>query len=116
MALTLADRRAKAEVKAAIDLVELVREQGVKLRQQGDKWLGLCPLHKEDTGSFNVYADHYHCRKNQASDHCPPGETADRYAQSSSITLSHPLMRRCGILCWVQRKHLGWRLILDRSY
>ena len=60
MALTLADRQ-KAEVKAATDLAELVREYGVKLRQQGDNWIGLCLFHEEDTESFYVYPDHYHC-------------------------------------------------------
>ena len=53
--------RHKEAVKAATDLAELVREYGVKLRQQGDNWIGLCLFHKEDTESFYVYPDHYHC-------------------------------------------------------
>lgn len=33
----------------------------VKLRRDGDKFVGLCPFHKERTGSFYVWTDHYHC-------------------------------------------------------
>lgn len=45
-----------------INLADLVRYSGVELRQRGNKWVGLCPLHQEKTPSFYVYADnHWWC-------------------------------------------------------
>lgn len=41
------------EVKAKIDIVEVV-EKYVTLKQRGDKYLGLCPFHKEKSPSFYV--------------------------------------------------------------
>lgn len=44
------------QVRAAADIVELVRARGVELRQVGTRQVGLCPFHAERTGSFNVNA------------------------------------------------------------
>ena len=43
----------KDQVKAATDLVEIVRES-VELHPRGDELVGLCPFHKEETPSFSV--------------------------------------------------------------
>jgi hypothetical protein len=62
------------EAKASIDyeairarnpLAEYCQKRGIQLRRNGgaDQLVGLCPLHREKTGSFHVYLDddHYHC-------------------------------------------------------
>lgn len=51
------------QVRATADIIELVRERGVELRQTGNRHVGLCPFHSERSGSFNVKPDSntYYC-------------------------------------------------------
>jgi hypothetical protein len=51
-----------ATLKAQIDLREYLTHYGfLDLQKSADRLIGLCPLHSEDTPSFTVYRDHYHC-------------------------------------------------------
>ncbi|MDR2697957.1 MAG: DNA primase [Holophagales bacterium] len=56
------DRELVQRIKDATNLAEIVG-QTVKLRQQGNAWIGLCPFHSERTPSFHVIPDKgfYHC-------------------------------------------------------
>lgn len=47
----------KNAIKAAVNILDVVRDYGVKLHRIGAKWQGLCPLHREDAPSFIVYPD-----------------------------------------------------------
>ena len=45
-----------------VNLPALVESTGVELRQRGNKFVGLCPIHGEDHPSFYVFADnHFKC-------------------------------------------------------
>ncbi|MDR0499248.1 MAG: DNA primase, partial [Holophagales bacterium] len=56
------DRELVQRIKDSTNIAELVG-QSVKLRQQGNAWIGLCPFHSERTASFHVIPDKgfYHC-------------------------------------------------------
>ena len=43
-----------AALKRATDLVAVVAARGVKLKKQGNDYVGLCPFHPEKTASFHV--------------------------------------------------------------
>jgi hypothetical protein len=49
-----------ARLKAETSIVDLIGET-LKLRRQGQAYVGLCPFHGERTPSFTVYRDHYYC-------------------------------------------------------
>ena len=42
------------DLKACADLVELVRQSGVELKQAGKNWLGRCPFHDDRAASLSV--------------------------------------------------------------
>jgi DNA primase len=50
----------KARILEQVQLKDLVAEQ-VSLKQQSGRALGCCPFHEENTPSFYVFKDHYHC-------------------------------------------------------
>jgi DNA primase len=50
----------KSRILEHVPLKNLVAEQ-VSLKQQSGRALGCCPFHEENTPSFYVFKDHYHC-------------------------------------------------------
>jgi len=51
-----------AELKQNIDLFSVVESAGVDLQRRGARYVGLCPLHMEQTPSFYVFQDnHFKC-------------------------------------------------------
>jgi len=83
-------------VREASDIVEIVGET-VPLKRVGRNWVGLCPFHKEKTGSFSVSADRqlYHCFS------CKAGGDVFRFVQDSEkvefLEAVELLSRRAGI-------------------
>ena len=51
------------EVKARVDIVELIGSRGVTLKRTGSSFKGCCPFHQEKTPSFHVNPERqfYHC-------------------------------------------------------
>ena len=45
------------EIKASVDLVELIRQAGVELKKSGKNYLGLCPVHEDSRPSLSVSPD-----------------------------------------------------------
>jgi hypothetical protein len=55
------DLRAEADrLKAATRIIDIIN-QTVPVKRQGKLWSACCPFHDENTPSFLVYPDHYHC-------------------------------------------------------
>jgi DNA primase len=52
----MAERSDIAEIRARVDMVELVGAK-VQLKRSGKTWRGLCPFHTEKTPSFYVYPE-----------------------------------------------------------
>lgn len=50
----------KDQIRQQISLSSLIGED-VALKKSGNFTTGLCPFHEENTASFYVYTDHYHC-------------------------------------------------------
>lgn len=44
-------------LKARVDLVDVIRQSGIKLKKNGKSHVGLCPFHEDTRPSFTVYAE-----------------------------------------------------------
>jgi len=51
------------EIKARIDLADLISSYGIKLRRSGANYMACCPFHHEKTPSFSIQPGrgYYHC-------------------------------------------------------
>lgn len=50
----------KSRIKSKINLVDLVKAQGVDLKNKGRSFVACCPFHQEKTPSFNVNPEGYY--------------------------------------------------------
>src|SRR5579875_1146684 len=92
-------KKTVAEVKLAYSIVDYIQQSGVRLKQTGGKWKGLCPFHSEKTGSFVVDESFqsYHCfgcgthgdiiSYVQASEHLEFFEALRKLAEERNIEL-----------------------------
>jgi DNA primase catalytic core len=48
------ERRDLDDLKARVDLAELVRQSGVELKRTGKSWVGRCPFHDDSSASLSV--------------------------------------------------------------
>jgi DNA primase len=93
-------------VRAASDIVEVVG-QTVALRRAGRNLVGLCPFHKEKTGSFSVNPERqfYHCFG------CKAGGDVFRFVQETEkvgfVEAVEILSRRAGIAVPERRGEAG---------
>jgi hypothetical protein len=57
-------------------LDEFCRKEGIALKREAGHFVGLCPFHDENTPSFHVWPDHYHCFGSGCGKH---GDIIDLY-------------------------------------
>jgi DNA primase len=86
-----------AQVRERTDLVALVSESVPSLKRRGRSFVGLCPFHKEKTGSFHVNPDRgfFHCFGCKES-----GSAIDFVMKHDGLTFPEAvrlLADRCGI-------------------
>ena len=113
-----------ARVRAATDIVALIGEHAA-LRQQGRRWVGLCPFHAEKTPSFSVNAEEglYYCFGCQASgdaisfvravDHLDFADAVRSLAERAGVTIREdatagPERRRRNELLDAMEKAVAW--------
>lgn len=50
-------------IRTTIDIIEFLERRGTTFKQTGTAYVGLCPIHNEKSGSFNVRPDNntFHC-------------------------------------------------------
>ncbi|RLB83102.1 MAG: hypothetical protein DRH17_03345 [Deltaproteobacteria bacterium] len=49
-------------IRDSVDLVSVAEAAGVELKRSGNRHVGLCPFHADETPSFTVFPDgHFHC-------------------------------------------------------
>ena len=59
--MTPSDRQEVQDLKAHVDLAELVRSSGLELKRKGKNWLGRCPFHDDQTASLSISGPLWNC-------------------------------------------------------
>ena len=84
-----------AEIKARIDLPDLVRSYGIDLRRAGADFSACCPFHHEKTPSCVIHPDYFHCFG------CGESGDAFRFVMKmeglSFADAAEKLARQCGV-------------------
>ena len=59
--MTPSDRQEVENLKAHVDLVELIRSSGLDLKKKGKNWLCRCPFHDDQTASLSISGPLWNC-------------------------------------------------------
>ena len=59
--MTPSDRQEVDDLKAHVDLAELIRSSGLDLKRKGKNWLCKCPFHDDQTASLSVQGSLWNC-------------------------------------------------------
>lgn len=59
--MTPSNRQEVDDLKAHVDLAELIRCSGLDLKKKGKNWLGRCPFHDDETASLSVNGTLWNC-------------------------------------------------------
>lgn len=76
------------ELKASVDLVEMVRESGLELKKKGKNWLCRCPLHDDKTASLSINGQLWNCFGCQAG-----GDVMDWLQLKEKLTFPEAVTR-----------------------
>ena len=87
MSGTYSGRSAKQEIKARLNIADIVRRY-VNLQRQGNRWVAPCPFHQETKPSFSVNEEEgfFHCFGCQAS-----GDIFDFYSRVNGLEFREAL-------------------------
>jgi len=89
----LIDKKDIERIKQTCDLKTVVESYGVQLKKKGSNYVGLCPFHKEKTGSFTVNpkTQLWHCFGCDAG-----GDVISFVAKKEGVTFREALQRLSG--------------------
>ncbi len=88
--MTPSDRQEVDDLKAHVDLAELIRQSGLDLKKKGKNWLGRCPFHDDETASLSVNGLLWKCFA------CEAGGDALSWLQlKEKLTFPEALSRLC---------------------
>ena len=59
--MTPSDRQEVDDLKAHVDLAELIRSSGLDLKRKGKNWFCKCPFHDDQTASLSVQGSLWNC-------------------------------------------------------
>ena len=85
------------EIKARIDIADLISSYGIKLKRSGANYLACCPFHHEKTPSFNIQPTKgfYHCFGCGESGDCI--KFVQKYEGLTFIEAAKKLAASCGV-------------------
>ena len=104
-------------IKQATFLPDLIAGY-LPIKKLGQKYIGLCPFHREKTPSFSVWNDHYHCfgcgangdafAFIQAIECVSFGEAGERLARAAGVSLGKPITRAASVYAQEEASFCKW--------